>query len=123
MDPANSKSFSQGAASDQVADKSSGSGGVVGTQAGATVGGVSDGVFRQEFQSAPQPGQGLGPTPQPVQGFGPTPRSVQGPEPTLREKPQSVSGPVQNPGFASLESAQSVSQLEQSSGYGSTYPQ
>ncbi|MBR2543801.1 hypothetical protein IKF04_00670 [Candidatus Saccharibacteria bacterium] len=109
MEPANSKSFSQGAASDQVADKSSGSGGIVGTQAGATVGGVSDGVFRQESQSAPQPVQGLEPAPQPVQGL----------EPTLREKLQSVSGPVQNPGFASLESAQSISQPEQNPGFAS----
>ena len=95
MEPVDNKSFSQGAAGDRVADKSSESGGVVGTQAGATVGGVSDGVFRQESQSAPQPVQGL--------------------EPTLREKLQSVSGPVQNPGFASLGSAQSISQPEKSS--------
>lgn len=115
MEPANSKSFSQGAASDQVADKSSESGGIVGTQAGATVGGVSDGVFRQKSQSAPQSVQGLEPAPQPVQGLEPTPRPVQGLEPALREKPQSVSGPVQNPGFASLASAQSISQPEQSS--------
>ena len=105
MEPANNKSFSQGVASDQVADKSSRNGGVVGTQAGATVGGVSDGVFWQESQSAPQP----------VQGLESTPQSVQGLESTLREKPQFVSGPVQNPGFASLGSVQSISQPEQSS--------
>ena len=115
MEPVDNKSFSQGAAGDRVADKSSGSVGVVGAQAGATVGRVSDGVFRQESQSAPRSVQGFESAPQPVQGLGPTPQPVQGLGSALREKPQSVSAPVQNPGFASLGSAQPISQPEQSS--------